>query len=161
MGGVAWIAHHQPATSVFVPFFATSTACSPAYSRGSQREYDEASSWWAFAFVSNWMRLNWRAMSEADVFPKQKELQTKLLEEVRDPRKAILSASELTILQERLQQMVVEDWKRLGRFLIFAYNNGYSNYPKVAGGLGYPADWLRSIGFRHTLLPLSIQPDLS
>merc|ERR1712008_180717 len=54
-----------------------------------------------------------------------------------------------------------EEWKRLGRFLIFAYNNGYSNYPTIAAGVGYPADWLRSIGFRHTLLPLRIQPDLN
>jgi len=155
--GIAWVAHHQPATSVFVPFFKNATVCHPSYSRGSQQEYDEDSSWWTFAFVSNWMRLNWRAMSETAVFPKQRELQAKLLAEVA----AASSTVDLTALQVKLQGDVVEEWKRLGRFLIFAYNNGYSNYPTIAAGVGYPADWLRSIGFRHTLLPLRIQPDLN
>jgi len=153
--GIAWVVHHQAATSVFVPFFKNATACHPSYSRGSQQEYDEDSSWWTFAFVSNWMRLNWRSMNDTIVFPKQQKLQTKLLAEVASP-----STVDLTALQVKLQGEVVEEWKRLGRFLIFAYNNGYSNYPKIAAGLGYPADWLRSIGFRHTLLPLRIQPDL-
>lgn len=150
--GIAWIASHQPATSVFVPFFAHSTACHSSFTRGWQGQYDEESAWWTFNFVSQWMRLNWKSMHENFVSPKLQSMQ----------KEAIRVASNVkgnwTGEQIALQGQVVQQWREFGRFLIMAYNNGYINYPNVATGIGYPREWLEAVGFRRTLDPLLVQP---
>lgn len=146
-----WLSMHQPATSVFVPFFAESTTCHESFMRGSQGEYDDASAWWTFSFVGNFMRLNWR-LTSSYVTPKRNELQADLLD------RASRVVGDFDSEQTAWQRRVIDEWKSLGRFVVMLVNNGYDNVPTLAGGYGYPEEWLKAIGFRQTLLPIWVQP---
>lgn len=152
---IAWIATHQPATSIYVPFFAQSTGCHDSYMRGWQGEYDEHSAWWTFSFVSQWMRLNWKSMYETHVAPKLMKLQREVVSS------ALRVNGNFTSEQTAMQGRIVKEWREFGAFLIMAYSNGFINFPSIATGVGYPEQWLEAVGFRRTLEPLEVQPAIS
>ena len=80
-----WFAPDAPATSVFVPFFASTSEASEEYGdlQGpSLKSFDRKYAFWAFDFVANWMGLNYGNMSAEIVYPARDELQAWVLEEV-------------------------------------------------------------------------------
>jgi len=132
-----WYAMHQPATSIYVPFFAESTSCHQSFMEGSQLEYERTSAWWVFCFLSNWMRLAWNEMGERFVFPKRNQLQSEVIASVAT------ITSNFTQKQVALQGEVVAKWASFADFLVMAFNNGFINFPEPGTQYGYPKEWLR------------------
>jgi len=162
-----WFATDAPASSVFVPFYANVSGSSPSYRVGHMAEYDDRSAWWVFDFVANWMDLNYRLMT-IDVTAKIAELQD-LIDEQREPIEATASKlltsghtgqalERLSDLQTRLQERIVNTWRKFGHFLIMKYNDGRMNYPTIAGEIGYPAWWLQTFDVSSSILPKWGQP---
>ena len=42
---------------------------------------------------------------------------------------------------------VVDEYWEFAKWLIVKYNDGYNNVPKVGASVGYPAGWLKAVGF--------------
>jgi hypothetical protein len=162
-----WFATDTPASSVFVPFYANVSGSSPSYRVGHMAEYDDRSAWWVFDFVANWMDLNHRLMT-IDVSAKIAKLQD-LIDEQRKPMEAAASQlltgghteqalERLSDFQARLQERIVDSWRKFGHFLIMKYNDGRVNYPTIAGDIGYPAWWLQTFNVNSDILTKWGQP---
>lgn len=161
---LVYYATDTPSTSVFVPFLAstlrkanaedmqgTTKLYSDRYQKGKKTEFDRESAWWAFDFVANWMNMNYRNMSETFVYPAVAEWQPQLIEvaKTRDENKII-----------ELTNRLVDFWWSLADQLIVTYNDGYFTEPTgKASYTGYPADYLRSIGFNDGFVyPVGVCP---
>merc|ERR1711957_300351 len=102
------------------------------------------------------MRLNYRAMSLDDVYPKIEAWQNKIDEEMKS-----LAGANITQLQDwqiALQKLVVTAWWKLADFLVMKYNDGKTNWPTAGKSLGYPEQWARMVGFSNDVRPRWVQP---
>jgi len=134
-----WYAAHQPATSIYLPFFVEATDCHQSFMQGSQLQYERASAWWTFCFLCNWMRSAWNEIGERFVFPKRNHLQAEVIASVATIR------SNFTQEQVALQGEVVAKWASFADFLVMAFNNGFINIPAPGGQYGYPKEWLQKM----------------
>jgi len=148
---MAWFASDTPVTSVYVPLFARVSAISSPYATGHNQEFTRASASWAFNFVSNYMQLNYRGMSEDDVYPAIKKWQNNIDGRLSDFEAADDKA--LAKMQIDLQEDVVADWWKLADFLVMKYNDGKVNWPKAGKSIGYPEQFSRMIGFNNDVHP--------
>ena len=98
------------------------------YMTGSLTWFTRDSSWWAFDFVDNFADLKFSYM----------------IKDIIDPS---LADVYLTKYCTEHANYVVSEWWKLSEYLIVKYNDGYSNIPQVAKGVGYPAWWLKEVGF--------------
>lgn len=149
---IAWFATDQPASSVFVPFFAAADTCAPPYSHGQQEVFTRDSAWWAFNFVANWMNINYGVMAERHVTPAVREEQRHILVAVEGAEADWPAGKDakrsLSELQTGLQQRVVEAWWQLSDRLVVAFNDGVYTFTNgTRQPLGYPAWYLQMIGF--------------
>jgi len=158
-----WFAPDASATSVFVPFFASSLSAGgkfdmEAYGTGSMKSVGFLSkpgtlqpAWWAHDFVANWMNLCYQNMSEQYVYPARDSLQRTVVAAVETGTKHSDNVHDLTELASRLQRNVTEEWWQLAEKLVVRYNDGYFNFPEATpttvASIGYPAFWLEMIGF--------------
>lgn len=154
-----WWASDTPASSVFVPFYANTSAYAETYRTGDMSKYDERSAWWVFNFVANFMNINYRLM-RVDVEAKIGELQDNIDSEMQavELAAALGGAEKAVVRLERfqvdVQNSVVDSWRSFGRFLIMKYNDGQVNYPIIAGQhYGYPAWWLQMFGLDDDIRP--------
>merc|ERR1712079_271199 len=103
-----------------------------------------------------------------DVSAKIAKLQD-LINEQRKPMEAAASQlltgghteqalERLSDFQARLQERIVDSWRKFGHFLIMKYNDGRVNYPTIAGDVGYPAWWLQTFNVNSDILPKWGQP---
>lgn len=170
---LVYYATDTPTTSVFVPFLAktlkraskavianggdfnvTRSFYSDRYQTGSKYEFDRYSAWWAFDFVANWMNMNYQNMSTTYVYPAVSEWQSRLI--------AVASTdSEAKIIAET--DRLIDFWWKMADMLIVRYNDGYFNYPESSPNkvfyTGYPADFLRGIGFNDGFVyPVGVSP---
>jgi hypothetical protein len=161
---VVYYATDTPSTSVFVPFLASTlkkadakniqaskTLYSERYQTGKKTEFDRSSAWWAFGFVANWMNINYRNMSETFVYPAVREWQPKLLQ-------AAKSKDESVII--KVTDELIDAWWKLADTLVVTYNDGYYTEPSgKASYTGYPAEYLKSIGFNDGFVyPMGVCP---
>jgi hypothetical protein len=118
---------------------------------GKKTEFDRYSAWWAFDFVANWMNINYRNMSETFVFPAVQEWQPKLLSVAQ-------TKNETEII--KVTDDLIDAWWKLADTLVVTYNDGYYTEPSgKASYTGYPADYLRSIGFNDGFVyPMGVCP---
>jgi hypothetical protein len=147
---IAWFATDTPASSVFVPFFASSTECAEPYSKGRQTKFTRDSAWWAFTFVANWMNINYRDMSEQYVGPKVHEEQQRIIGVVASVERESVwpDTHSLNDLQTQLQNDLVGRWWDFGDLLVMAFNDGSHTFENgTQKAYGYPAWWLQMIGF--------------
>eukprot|EP00451_Oxyrrhis_marina_P037441 CAMPEP_0204382908 /NCGR_PEP_ID=MMETSP0469-20131031/55526_1 /ASSEMBLY_ACC=CAM_ASM_000384 /TAXON_ID=2969 /ORGANISM="Oxyrrhis marina" /LENGTH=681 /DNA_ID=CAMNT_0051375111 /DNA_START=8 /DNA_END=2053 /DNA_ORIENTATION=- len=168
---VAWLATDSPASSVYVPFYASApqTEMGP-YQRGNLFKFTRDSAWWAFNFVANFMNINFQAISE-QVLPTVQELQDEV---DRQTAEAETSGDPLVLLetQMRLQSWVVDQWWDLADKLVVMFSDGFKNgctgQPlaherdlqkcQVALHLGYPKQWLDMIGYDYNIHPHYVRP---
>ena len=153
-----WFAPDAPATSVFVPFFATATDYSPLYGNTqgpSVKTFDRTSAFWAFDFVANWMTLNYQNMSQEMVFPARDDLQAWVFNETLQ-----LNDENLTVLQIKVQNHVTASWWKLADSLIARYNDGFYNFgptnPTSISALPMPEWWLQMIGLDNSFIRPSL-----
>lgn len=149
---LGWFAHDTPTTAVYVPLYAhAGGAVSPLFENCKQSEFSRGCSAWAFNFVSNWMQLNYDAMSKNDVYPAIEKWQDTIDQERQgaeswDPE--VLHQWQLS-----LQERVIADWWKLSDFLVMKYNDGKTNYPKVGVSWGYPEWYAEAVGFSNDIHP--------
>ncbi|HEX7486274.1 MAG TPA: C69 family dipeptidase [Vicinamibacterales bacterium] len=158
IGGLVWFAEDDPKTSVYMPLYAGATKLPESVEIGSRAAVDRKSAWWAFDFVSNWSNLRWDAMHkdvrqrgdaiEKGFFDQQAEVEKKALELYQqDPAKAREYISDYT---NTMVQKTVDEWWKFSDVLIAKYNDGYINENGKETSVGYPREWLESVGFGKT-----------
>jgi len=163
---VMWFAADTPATSVYVPFYASAGGrMSPAYAEGTLLKFSRSSAFWAFDFVSNWASAtNWRHASEHFLRPLRAQLQDELSVEMRHVE-AKAEKEGLQLLadwQVQAQQRVVDRWWELADDLVVIYNDGFFNNAttgELGVSLGYPEWWARKIGFNQDIHPIFVKRD--
>jgi len=148
---IAWLATDAPATSVFVPFFASANRCAAAYTKGHLEVFSRDSAWWAFNFLANWMNINYRNMSLTHVYPVRDAEQTRILQAVEAVEKVWPQETiDVEQLQTTLQEQLVSKWWQLGDRMIAAFSDGvYFTPDGKVESIGYPAWWLQMIGFNE------------
>lgn len=176
---VAWFAPDAPASSVFVPFFASVARNGGAfaeeeYGQGSMKSFSFSAAskpaWWAFDFVANYMEGSYRNMSRTYVYPAVHDLQLKVMNETQFAVAAVASADSdaavgaaLGQVQTQIQRHVTQTWWSLAEMLVVRYNDMSFNFPDHApqqqSTIGYPAFWLEMIGFNNDYwMPKWVQP---
>lgn len=176
---VAWFAPDAPASSVFVPFFASVARNGGAfdeesYGQGSMKSFSFSAiskpAWWAFDFVANYMEISYRNMSRTYVYPAVHSLQSTVVNRTQFAVAAAAAAgNDATIgaalgeAQTQIQRHVTETWWSLAEMLVVRYNDMSFNFPDHApqetASIGYPAFWLDMIGFDNDFWrPKWIQP---
>ena len=155
LAAVAWFGLDQPITTCYVPIYAGTQKVPESYYEGDRVKFDTQSTWWAFNFVANWADLNFRAMIEdireeqsrleGKFFGEQKEFETKAAElYARDPKKGL---EMITDHVNGNMKSVHSDWWNLAWKLVGKYNDGYRITDKGFDALGYPTEWLKTVGF--------------
>jgi len=153
---MAWFCIDVPTTSVYVPLFAATDAVASVFSTGHQQEFSRITAGWAFNFVNNYMQLNYKAMSENEVYPKKKEWQDRIDGQL--DALAASSPSELKAMQISIQETLVADWWKLADWICMKYNDGRVNYPKLNEMHGYPEPYAKMVGFNQDVRPLWVKP---
>jgi len=155
IGGVMWFTPDVATTSCFVPFYAGCTQLPEPYSTGTRYEYNENSAWWTFNFVSNWADLKFSYMIK-DIKEKQEGLENKMFafQPAVDQAAKVLYDKDPELARKYLTEycvnngnVVVDEWREFGKFLVAKYIDGYVNKPNVGEGAGYPAEWLKEVGY--------------
>jgi len=148
---IGWFAHDTPTTAVYVPLFARGLGTvSPLYTDVKQSEFSHTAPW-AFNFVSNFMQLNYEAMSSADVYPAIEAWQDTI--DAERAEAANWDDETLAKWQLSVQERVVHGWWKLSEFLIMKYNDGKTNHPKVGASWAYPEWYATAVGFSNDVHP--------
>ncbi|KAF4696979.1 hypothetical protein FOZ60_013330 [Perkinsus olseni] len=166
---VGWFAVDQPMTSVYLPFRADTDwkGVDKSYKRGLLLEFDDKSAFWAFQFVSNWLNMNFKNMSEQVVFPMRQKMQDLVDVELAkmDELAANNATKKVEKAQRKLQKHVVDEWWSMGRKLIAMYNDGYYNRlptkdtePALGVTFGVPNWYAHMIGFTNDIHPIWVSP---
>ena len=155
IGGVMWYTPDLATTSCFIPIYAGSTKLPETYSIGTRSEYNEDSAYWVFNFVSNWADLKFSYMIE-DIKEKYGELEDKMFafQPAVDQAANLLYEKDPELAREYLTEYcvnngnaIVNEWREFGQYLVMKYIDGYVNEPEVGEGVGYPAEWLKEVGY--------------
>ncbi|EER13253.1 conserved hypothetical protein [Perkinsus marinus ATCC 50983] len=166
---VGWFAVDQPMTSVYLPFRADTDwkGVDKSYKRGLLLEFDDKSAFWAFQFVSNWLNMNFKNMSEQVVFPMRQKMQDLVDIELAkmDELAAKNASKKVEKAQSALQKYVVDEWWSMGKKLIAMYNDGYYNRlptkdtePALGVTFGVPNWYAHMIGFTNDIHPIYVSP---
>lgn len=154
--GVMWFAPDVSYTSVFAPFYAGCSDLPASYQIGNPRKYDRAAAWWIFDFVGNWSRLNFQRMTQVDIIPMQRQLETEAMAALAQTDRLIAKHRKdatrlMTEFGEASAAHILQRWTELGETLIAKYSDGYINPPadmrESAIAIGYPASWLRRTNY--------------
>ncbi len=147
--GVLWFGPDVSYTTVFTPFFSKMAQLPKPYQTGDPQRFDPKSAWWHFDLVGNWCRLNFQRMTQVDIIPVQRELESDALAGVlaMDKQVAGKSAKEaqtlITDFCYKNAGKALDRWRTLTFTLFAKYSDGYINRPgKEAIPIGYPATWL-------------------
>merc|ERR1740130_801559 len=158
-GSLVWFAPDTAATSVYMPLDHRSTALSPAMHIGHYRNFSRESAFWTFDYVSNWMQLNYKGMSEEDVNPRRKYWQDTMDTELSALYARKAGGEELGQWQVALQERVLADWWKLADSLVQKWNDfECTTNTKLGASWSYPADWSHMIGFTNDVHPVYVQP---
>jgi len=156
VGGIVWFGHDAAYSTCYVPFYAGMTEMPKPYMTGSMTKFSRESSWWAFNFVSNWADLKYSYMIK-DINTAQERLENKAFEMQSSIEKVAstlhknnpdLAVEYLTDYCINHANDVVNEWWNLADYLVVKYSDGFINQPKVGQGVGYPAWWLKRVGYK-------------
>lgn len=153
--GLIWIGPDVSYTTCFVPF---SSKISPpwTYQSGSPQKLDRTSAWWAFDFVANWSRLNYKRMTQVDVIPLQQEIEDDEFGLVRAWDAACKDKSHDEALNYIAKACndnaanVLSQWWDLADLLVAKYSDGYMNLENqtAAKDIGYSSTWLSYTNYK-------------
>jgi|SRR5665648_21005 len=155
IGGVTWFGPDVAQTVCHVPFYAGVTDLPKPYYTGSRQAFTRDSAWWAFNFVANWADLRYSSMIK-DISEVQERIETKefAMQPAIDQAAKVLYEKNPDLAREYITDYcinngnaVVTEWWKLADHLVTKYIDGYDNIPEVGKGLGYPAEWLKEVGY--------------
>ncbi|MFC1562297.1 dipeptidase [candidate division KSB1 bacterium] len=155
IGGVAWFAEDDPKTSCFVPLYCGITEVPESFEIGGREKFERESAYWAFNFVGNWAELKFSYMIE-DIEKAYSTLEEEFfnLQPLVDKRalalyeeKPELARDYLTEYSCSMARNTVDEWWKLGDYLIAKYSDGYINLPSTGRTVGYPEEWLEAVGY--------------
>lgn len=159
IGTVLWFGEDSPDTTVYVPVYAGTTEVPVEWSTGNRKAFDPNSAWWAFNFVNNWANLRWDTMY-ADIRAKKATYEDKFFAELekvdneakalyeKDPEKAKAYVTEYV---NKNMNEVNEGWWNFAWELVGKYYDGMMiNEDGTSTNLGYPTEWLETVGFGAT-----------
>ncbi|MEA4883248.1 MAG: C69 family dipeptidase [Clostridia bacterium] len=161
VGGVLWFGSDTAHATVYVPFYAGIAKLPEAYTIGTTMKFNKDAAWWVFDFVENFANLKYSYMIK-DIQAKQKELEGRefAMQPAIDMAAADLWKQSPALAREFLTQYcvsngtsVVKAYWDFAESLIVKYNDGYLNDPKVGSSVGYPAEWLKGVGFGPLPVP--------
>ena len=169
VGGITWFGPHAAHGTCFVPIPAGAVDLPPSLTVGNATEVDRSSQWWAHRYVHNLAQLKYSYASK-DVKALQDEWEAKgeaLVAEMDaayrpgggasdgedKDKEGGLSRDQLTALVTAHAEAVKEAWWRLADTLMVQYADGFLSMPGQKGGpgapVGYPAWWLKKVGWRE------------
>jgi dipeptidase len=166
IGGLAWFAEDDPKTAAFIPLYAGLTRLPESFEIGSRDRFDRKSAWWAFDFVSNWANLKYsyviedikKAYStlEDGFFDLQPIIEKRAVDLYKES--PALAREYITDYSNTMAQRTVDEWWKLSDYLIVKYNDGYVSTPGEEKSVGYPKEWLDSVGFGKTKIQTPAAP---
>ena len=170
IGGILWFGVDDAASCVYVPMYCGMSRVPHSYAvgNGDLLTYSPTSAFWAFSFVSNFAYLRYNSMIE-DINKLQSELELRFVEEVgtidmvardlmdksSDTESAIRFITDYSV---NTANRTVEQWKKLGEYLLVKYMDG--NIKKEKDGVfernpygvpanplqpGYPDLWKKQV----------------
>ncbi|MFC1554610.1 dipeptidase [candidate division KSB1 bacterium] len=160
IGGLVWFAEDDPKTSCFVPLYCGISKLPESFEIGGRDKIERESAWWAFNFIANWADLKFSYMIEdikkvyttyEDQFVNLQPIIEKRALELYN-EKPELAREYLTDYSCTMAQRTVDEWWKLSDYLIAKYSDGYINLPRTGVTVGYPEDWLESVGYGKTLI---------
>ena len=123
-----------------------------SHTHGVQDKTDFDSVFWAIRYVFNILHLKFSYMM-SDVKAEQKEWEQKGLsvqQAVDDiGRSGVLTPKVLTELYSMHAEQSTAHWWKLFHKLMFKFADGYINVPNLSTSVGYPAWWLRTVGYSN------------
>ncbi len=155
IGGIAWFAEDDPKTSCFVPFYSGITEVPESFKNGGRDKFERDSAFWAFNFVANWAEIKFSYMIE-DIkkaytafedgfFNLQPIVEKRALEMYNEMPE--LALEYITDYSCTMAQRTVDEWWKLGDYLVAKYSDGYINLPRTGHTVGYPEEWLKEVGY--------------
>jgi dipeptidase len=149
-----WLGPDVSYTSCFAPFPAKVSKLPWSYQSGGPAKMDRESAWWAFDFVGNWSRLNFKRMTSVDIIPLQKRLEAKAFAMVPawdgmvEGLPLFEAVEKITAASQAHAAEVLAQWWDLADTLVAKYSNGYLNRPgQPPIDIGYPTEWLGNTNF--------------
>jgi len=148
---VAWYSFDDTYTNCYFPFYIVSEKIPEAYRVGNIRQFDLASMWWAFNFVSNFANIRYQSMVkeikkaqynlECLFIARQDSIEKLALEQ--SPQERIKTFSDFSFQSGK---KVHDKWVELGYFLVQKYNDGYVKDEQYRIKVqGYSDVWLRTV----------------
>lgn len=168
-GGVLWFAPGAAHGTVYVPLSPHMSAVPAAYSHGNPLEFDRATATWATRTVSNIMDLKW-SYAVKDVAAAQDALETvaggAAVAAVESECGKITKAAALADCMDGIYGehagKSVASWWALADLLMYRYSDGWVNQlPASADPTGYPAWWLKAVGYAQGPPPVPPTPSKS
>ena len=152
VGGVLWFGPHCPQTSVFVPFPAGMLQIPYAYEQGHQGVLDKATAFWAHRAVAQlvdnkYVHAIQTVVQEYEHLEQlSRQLQAKWDKEWDPlrPEYGLLSGEYASNANH-----VLKAWWALFDKLLFKFADGWDNEPQLGGAIGYPAWWLKKVGYQN------------
>ena len=155
IGGITWFGEDDTYFTCYIPIYCNNTIIPKAFTIGDINKFSWESAWWVFNFVSNFANLKYSYMIK-DIQKVQNELENKIISQ----QDSITAVAKKLNRQERIEfltdysancgKMVVNEWKKLGEYLIMKYNDGYvKDEKKHITSPGYPNEWKQEIINRH------------
>ncbi len=164
-----WFGFDTPHATVLAPLYASQAVPPPSWTWAKQCTLSRSSAFWASNFIKNWVELRYDVMMP-DVRAAQSALEAALLaaaDEAEGAAAALIASvpsdadagEEARLALEQFAVSAAEDvtrrWWALADALMARYSNGYKcigdNVYALQEGdrlsLGYPASWLRAVGF--------------
>lgn len=163
--GLIWFGPDVAYTTCFAPF-STKSPIPSAYMTGSPQELDRESAWWAFDFVANWARLNYKRMTKVDILSRQEKYELAEIDLVEewDAECQEMSDSEAVayITEEcaKNSSELLKKWWELADMLVAKYSDGYCNTKEqlAAKDIGYGATWLSYTNYKDGPTTYDMKP---
>ncbi|WP_432738664.1 dipeptidase [Maridesulfovibrio sp. FT414] len=168
VGGLTWFGPDRPATAVLMPFYAGVDNLPHPIQTGDILKFQKDSMWTAFNYVANYAMLKYSYMIkdihavrdhfEMQAFGSQDELEQNAVELI-EQGKNTEAAKLLTQYCANNAGNVLDAWWKLSEHLYIKYNDGYLNTKSgIAQSVGYPAWWLKKVGYENGPLTYEHKP---
>jgi dipeptidase len=154
IGGVLWYGVDDTYTTCYTPLYCCIDSLPESFTVGSITEFSWDSAWWAFNLVSNYACLKYSYMVP-EIQAVQREIESTFLAVQPSVERTALDLARtqpelarryLTDYSVTQAEMVAARWRKLGRYLITKYNDGYiQDETGEAQDAGYPEAWLREV----------------
>ncbi len=156
IGGVLWFGVDDTYSTVYVPIYCGNTRVPHCFAvgTGSFHQFTWESAFWVFNYVSNFAYLRYNDMIK-DVRRVQRELEGGFLADQVEIEAAALAlykqsprlaADYLTEHSLRCAEYTIQQWRKLGEFLLYKYLDG--NVKDELGKVkhpGYPESWYQKV----------------